>query len=180
MRQNRKRPRERSVVIMPKVSRRERKTLVGVRKCIINMLKFGEIEIESKKFKSVYQVQKDVDCGKIRIGEGVAANEHDTRYTIGYETEPGVIVPLYVKTPKDCLSSGVSRFNEASPWNMGFNVSEDEAWVKDYEAIWITIEECLLKKRLEGKPLSNEKYINPKLITWDHVSALVMLRGFSR
>ena len=76
-------------------------------------------------------------------------------------------MPLYVKTPKDCPSSGVSRFNEASPWNMGFNVSEDEAWVKDYEAIWITIEECLLKKRLEGKPLSNEKYINPKLITWD-------------
>ena len=50
---------------------------------------------------------------------------------------------------------------------MGFNVSEDEAWVIDYEAIWITIEECLSKKRLEGKPLSNEKYINPKLITWD-------------
>lgn len=44
---------------------------------------------------------------------------------------------------------------------------EDVAWVKDYEAIWKTIEGCLLKKRLEGKPLSNEKYINPKLITWD-------------
>ena len=39
------------------------------------------------------------------------------------------IVPLYIKTPRDCLSSGVSRFNEASPWKMGFNVSEDEAWV---------------------------------------------------
>ena len=47
------------------------------------MLKFGEIEIESKKFNSVYQVQKEVDCGKIRISEGVVANKHDTRYTIG-------------------------------------------------------------------------------------------------
>ena len=50
---------------------------------------------------------------------------------------------------------------------MGFKVSEDEAWVKDYEAIWITIEECLLKKSLQGKPLSSGKYVNPKLITWD-------------
>ena len=102
------------------------------------MYKFGQIEIESKKFDSVYQVQNDVDCRKIRISEGVVANKHDTRYTIGYETEPGVIVPLYVKTLKGCLSSGVSRFNEASPWKMGLTVSEDEAWVKDYEAIWIT------------------------------------------
>ena len=79
------------------------------------MYKFGQIEIESKKFNSVYQVQKDVDCGIIRISEGVVANKHVMRYTIGYEVEPGVIVPLYVKTPKDCPSSGVSRFNETSP-----------------------------------------------------------------
>ena len=129
------------------------------------MYKFGQIEIESKKFNSVYQVQKDVDCEKIRISEGVVANKYDTRYTIGYETEPGVIVSLYVKTPKDCLSSGISRFNEASPWKMGFNVSGDEDWVGDYKAIWMAIEERLFS--LEGKPLSNEKYINPKLITWD-------------
>ena len=108
-----------------------------------------------------------MDCGKIRITECVVANKHDTRYTIGYEVEPGVIVPLYVRSPKDCLFSGVSRFNEASPWKMGFNVSEDEAWVKDYETIWITVEKCLLKKSLEREPLSNEKYINPKLITWN-------------
>ena len=43
------------------------------------MYKFGQIEIESKKFNSVYQVQKDVDCGKIRVSEVVVANKHDTR-----------------------------------------------------------------------------------------------------
>ena len=112
------------------------------------MYQFGQIKIESKKFNSVYEVQKDVDLEKIRIREGVVANKHDMRYTLGYEVEPGVIVPLCIKTPKECLSSGVSRYNEASPWKMGFDVSEDEAWVKDYEAIWITIEGCLLKKRL--------------------------------
>ena len=52
------------------------------------MYKFGQIEIESKKFNSEYQVQKDVDCEKIRVSEGVVANKHDTRYTLGYEVEP--------------------------------------------------------------------------------------------
>ena len=66
----------RSLVIMWQMSK---STLVWVRKCIINMYKFGQIEIESKKFNSVYQVQKDVDCGKIRVSEGVVANKHDTR-----------------------------------------------------------------------------------------------------
>ena len=70
------------------------------------------------------------------MSEAVVANKHDARFIVGYEVEPGRIVPLCIKTPKDCLSSGVSRFNEASPWKMGFNVSEDEAWVGQYEGIW--------------------------------------------
>ena len=85
----------------------------------------------------------------------------------GYEVEPGKVVPFYIKTPKDCLSSGVTRYSESSPWKMGFNVGEDETWMRQYKTIWITIEECLLKKSLDGKPLNNDKYVNPKLITWD-------------
>ena len=132
------------------------------------MYKFGQqIEIASKDFNSVYQITNDVDCEKIRTSEGVMANKHDTRYTIGYEVEPGKVVPFYIKTPKDCLSSGVTRYSESSPWKMGFNVGEDETWMRQYKTIWITIEECLLKKTLDGKPLNNDKYVNPKLITWD-------------
>ena len=37
------------------------------------MYKFGQIEIESKKFNSIYEVQKDVDLEKIRVSEGVVA-----------------------------------------------------------------------------------------------------------
>ena len=130
------------------------------------MYKFGQIEIVSKEFNSVYQITNDVDCEKIRISEGVVANKHDTRYTIGYEVEPGKVVPLYIKTPKDCISSGVTQYNESSPWKMGFNVGEDEAWMRQYEAIWKKVEE-LLGEGLRGEPLSNGKYVNPKLITWD-------------
>ena len=140
------------------------------------MYKFGQIEIESKKFNSIYEVQRDIDLGRIRVSEGVVANKHDARFTIGYEVESGKIIPLCIKTPKDCLSSGISRFSEASPWKMGFNVSEDEAWVHQYEAIWWRINEFLhapgcggfeLGGTLTGEPLSNGKYVNPKLIFWN-------------
>ena len=77
-----------------------------------------------------------------------------------------MIVPLCIKTPKDCLSSGVSRYNEASSWKMGFNVSEDEAWIQQYDDIWRKVEE-LLSCKLGGTPLNNGKYINPKLIFWN-------------
>ena len=99
------------------------------------MYKFGSLEIESKKFNSIYDVQKDIELEKIRISEGVVANKHDVRYTLGYEIEPGVVVPLCIKTPKDCLSSGISRYNEASSWKMGFNVSEDETWIHGFSSM---------------------------------------------
>ena len=129
------------------------------------MYKFGQIEIESKKFNSEYQVQKAIDLEKIRISKGVVANRCDTRYIIGYETEPGVIVPLHIKTPKACFSSGVSRYNESSPWKMSFNLREDEAWMQQYAAIWETIEE-LLGQKLMGDPLC-DFWLNAKLITWN-------------
>ena len=120
--------------------------------------------------------RKDIDLERILVSEAVVANKHDARFTVGYEAEPGRVVPLCIKTPKDCLSSGVSRFSEASPWKMGFNVSEDEAWVKQYEAIWWRVCEILhapgcggfeIGGSLAGEPLNNGKYINPKLIFWN-------------
>ena len=138
------------------------------------MYKFGQIEIESKKFNSEYQVQEDVDLERIRVSEGVVANKNDERYIIGYEVKPGVVVPLYVRTPKDCLSSGVSRFNESSPWKMGFDVGEDEAWICiNMKASGggcvnfcrhLVVEDLELGGTLTGEPLNNGKYINPKLI----------------
>ena len=117
----------------------------------------------------MYQIQKDADLEKIRISEGVVANKHDMRYTLGYVVEPGVIVPLYIRTPGSCLSSGVSRYNKASSWKMGFNVGEDEAWIRQYDGIWRNVEE--LSRQTSGQhscKLNNGKYVNPKLITWDN------------
>ena len=139
------------------------------------MYKFDQISISSKDFNREYQVQKYVDLEKIRVSEGVVANRCDTRYIVGYEVKPGVIVPLHIKTPKDCFSSGDSRYNDSSPWKMGFNVGENEAWVQQYEGIFWRVCEILhapgcggfeLGGTLTGEPLNNG-YVNAKLLTWD-------------
>ena len=49
---------------------------------------------------------------------------------------------------------------------MSFNVEEDLTWISQYKMIWDRIEE-LLNQKLSGTPLNNEKYINPKLISWN-------------
>ena len=46
-----------------------------LKRTVINiMYKFGQIEIESKKFNSIYEIQKDVKLEKIRISEGVVTS----------------------------------------------------------------------------------------------------------
>ena len=91
----------------------------------------------------MYQNENDVDLKKVRVSEGVIANKHDARYAIGYEVEPGKIVPLYVKNLRDCPSSGVTRYNGSSPWKMGFKVGKYKVWIQQYEAIWWKICEFL-------------------------------------
>ena len=127
------------------------------------MLKFSQVSVASKDFHSAYQATGKIDFDKITLSEGSVANKNDTRYTIGYEAESGKVVPLYIKTPKNCWSSGISRYNENSAWKMGFKVSEDPSWMKTYEMIWKKVSE-LVNHSIEGDPTSN--WINPKLITW--------------
>ena len=68
--------------------------------------------------------------------------------------------------PKCCLSSGITRYNESSPWKMGFNIGGDETWMQQYEAIWKKVEE-LFGEGLRRESLSSGKYVNPKLISWN-------------
>ena len=108
----------------------------------------------------------NVELDKIKISDKNVANKHDIRYTIGYEIESDKIIPFYIKTPKNCHSSGINRYDENSPYKMGFDVSEDKNWMKQYKAICSKIE-SLISQKLSSPPLNNEKYINPKLLSWD-------------
>ena len=132
--------------------------------------KFGQVRVASKDFHFKYQVSDiySIDLSKITISDGFTCyNKKDTRYVIGYEAEVGRVIPLYIKTPKNCSSSGVRRYDENSPWKMGFNVSEDPIWMKQYEAIWERVEELIFEK-LSGTTFGSGEYVNPKLITWDN------------
>ena len=60
---------------------------------------------------------------------------------------------------------------------MGFNVGGDEGFREQYEGIWWRVCEVLhapgcggfeIVGSLIGEPLSNGKYVNAKLITWDN------------
>ena len=133
------------------------------------MFKFGRLEVASKIFHTTQQLTDiyNINIDKITVSDAMLSNKgKDKRCIIGYEVEPQKIIPLHIKTPKNCNSNGVSRFNSNAAWKMGFDVSEDPEWIKRYKAILNKIEE-LIFQTLTSTPLNNEKYINPKLLTWN-------------
>lgn len=147
---------------------------------------FNQITITSKNFYKNYQTIDKVDLKKIMVSKGVTSNNNnDLRYIIGYQVGEGVI-PFFIKTPKGCSSNGVTRYSDSSPWKMGFNTSGDEEWQKKWIDIWWRINELInapgcgleVGGLLNGHPLNNEKYLNPKLVTWDTEIKTRFLDGF--
>ena len=91
-------------------------------------------------------------------------NKNDERYVNGYKRIYGNIVPLYVKSPIDCYTNGVSRYNENSTWKMGLDISGNKEWMEMYKLIWGKTE-----KQFNGSlenVVRKDAYINQKLITW--------------
>ena len=88
----------------------------------------------------------------------------NVRYIVRYKTDDGRVIPLYIKSPANCYSNGVSQYNKISAWKMGLDISDDQKWMERYMALWKEIER--LDVALESA-VKNNAYINPKLITWD-------------
>ena len=61
-------------------------------------------------------------------------NRKDYRYIVGYQINEA-LMPLFIKTPKDIFSYGVSQYDKNSAYTMSFNVSEEEAWKTQYKKI---------------------------------------------
>ena len=66
-------------------------------------------------------------------------NGKDCRYIVGYQVD-GALVPLFIKTPKNIFSYGVSQYDKNSAYTMSFNVSEAKEWVSQYKKIWNEVE----------------------------------------
>ena len=132
------------------------------------MLKFGQKEVTTKDFFGQRQITDifTIDVNKVVVSDKVPCNNgKDCRYIVGYQAD-GALVPLFIKTPKNIFSYGVSQYDKNSAYTMSFNVSEEKTWKAQYEKIWNEVKPHLLGK-LATEPIKREgRYVNGKLKTW--------------
>ena len=92
-------------------------------------------------------------------------NGKDCRYIVGYQVDD-TLIPLFIKTPRDIFSYGVSQYDKNSAYTMPFNVSEEKAWKAQYKKIWNEVDSQLFEKMMT-EPIKGEgRYINGNLKTW--------------
>ena len=47
----------------------------------------------------------------------------------------GVVIPLFIKTPRDILNYGISQYDKNPAYTISFSVSEAKEWVSQYKKI---------------------------------------------
>ena len=82
------------------------------------MFKFGQKEVTTKYFCGQRQITDKVPCN----------NGKDCRYIVGYQVY-GVLIPLFIKAPKNVFSYGVLQYDKNSACTMSFNVFGEKEWV---------------------------------------------------
>ena len=73
------------------------------------MLKFGQKEVTIKDVYGQKQITDvfTIDINKVMVSDKVRSNNgKDCRYIVGYVVD-AVLVPLFIKIPKDIFSYGV-------------------------------------------------------------------------
>ena len=130
------------------------------------MLKFGQTEVTTKDFHKQRQITDlfTININKLVVSDMVPCNNgKDCRYIAAYQVDEALI-PLFIKTPKNVFSHGVSQYNKNSAYTMSFNVSEEKEWTSQYKKIWNEVESQLFEK-LATEPIKG-KYIRGNLKTW--------------
>ena len=77
------------------------------------MFKYGQKEVTSKDFYGRRQITDIFTTGvnKLMVSDKVPVNNgKDCRYIVGYQIDEALI-PLFIKTPKNCFSYGVSQYD---------------------------------------------------------------------
>ena len=127
-----------------------------------------DVQIWSEKGCSERQINDifTVNINKVVVSDKVSRNNGKScRYIVGYQVDGGLI-PLFLKTPKNILSYGVSQYDKHSAYTMSFNVSEARERVSQYKKIWNEVESQLFEK-LATEPTKGEgKYVHGKLKMW--------------
>ena len=101
------------------------------------MLKFGQKEVTTKDFYGQRQITDifTTDVKKVVVSDKVSCNNgKDRRYVVGYQVD-GALIPVFIKTPKNIFSYGVSQYDKNSVYTISFNVSEEKERVAQYKKI---------------------------------------------
>ena len=101
------------------------------------MLKFGQKEVTIKDIHGQRQITDIImiDVNKVVVSDKVPCNNgKDCRYIVGYQVDEALI-PLFINTPRDIFSYGVSQYDKNSAYAISFNVSE-EAWKRRQVQRW--------------------------------------------
>ena len=133
------------------------------------MFKFAQIEVASKDFHKQRRITGifTVDVNKVVLSDKVpCSNGKDWRYVVGYQVDGETVIPLFIKTPKNIFSYGVSQYDKNSSYTMSFNISEAAEWVLQYRKIWNEVESQLSEKLATGPIKGEGKYVHGKLKTW--------------
>ena len=91
-------------------------------------MKFGQKEVTTKDFYRQIQITNifTIDINKLVVSDKVPCNNgKDSHYIVGYQVDGG-LVPLFIRTPKNVFSYGVSQYDKNSAYTMSFNVSEEK------------------------------------------------------
>ena len=130
------------------------------------MFKSGQKEVTTKDFYGQRQITDifTIDVNKLVISDKVPCNNgKDCRYIVGYQVN-GAPAPLFIKTPKNIFSYGVSQYDKNSAYTMLFNVSEEKEWMSQYKKIWNEVGSQLFEK-LATEPIKG-KDVRGKLKKW--------------
>ena len=132
------------------------------------MFTFGQKEITTKDFYGQRQITDifTINVNRVVVSGKVSSNNRkEWRYIVGYQVDEAPI-RLFIKTPKNIFSYGVSQYDKNSAYTMSFNVSEVKEWVSQYKKILNEVESQLLQK-LVTEPIKGEgKYVHGKFKTW--------------
>ena len=129
-------------------------------------MKFGQKGVTNKNFYGQRQITDifTINVNRVVTSDKVSCNNgKDCCYIIGYQIDEALI-PLFIKTPKNVFSYGVSQYDKNSAYTMSFNVPEAKEWVVQYKKIWSEVEsqlfEILATERIKG---GEGRYVNGKL-----------------
>ena len=78
-------------------------------------------------------------------------NGKDCRYIVGYQVNE-TLRPLFIKTPINVFSYGMSQYNKNTTYTMSINVFEEKERVPQSKKVWSEIESQLFEK-MTPKPM---------------------------